>query len=139
VETYNSFSFVQVGICGKSFSESAIDTGYLLRERGFYIVIVDLVAEEMAFLARLIFPTVGILLTHWFLTTIAENTAESMLAPVVVGWLFGWWIFNLIGTILSGSVLATSVAFAMDPGLFSRRSAELYYRFKDRYAGFLNV
>lgn len=137
VETFNSYAFVQVGVCGKSYYESAIDTGYLLRERGFNIVMVDLVAEEFSFVLSLFVTSLVVLFISF--TTMADAEAHLKIYTLVACLLFAFVISCITNSVISSTVVATSVCFSMDPSLFARRSPELYYRFKDRYAGFLNV
>lgn len=136
-ETFNSYALVQVGISGKSYYEAAVDTGYTLRERGFNVVLADLVIQEVSFCARVLFvgASIGVLLLMVLLDWEAE------LRPWVLGWcaIVSWACSGQLLVIFAGSVLAASISFSMEPNLFSKKSEELFYRFKNRYAQFLNV
>ena len=98
---------------------------------------VDLVAEEFSYLIGMF--TSGITVFMAMLIIMSDFESHLKLYTVIASLLFTIVASSIINTLITSTVISTSVCFSMDPNLFSRRSPELYYRFKDRYAGFLNV
>ncbi|CAG8657842.1 3272_t:CDS:10 [Funneliformis caledonium] len=136
LQYFNFYAYTQVAIYGKSFWESAKDTWTLVKDRGVEAIINDnLIGNVLvmgAFLVGIITALLSYLYTIIFELSFNHNGEFTPLI-VFLGFIVGFQMLNIIGSVILSGTATTFVCLAEDPNALARTKPELYHEIRVTY------
>ncbi|KAJ3348799.1 putative choline transporter, neither null mutation nor overexpression affects choline transport [Allomyces javanicus] len=151
VEYFNVYAFTQVAIYGKPFCRAAKDTWTMIKDRGVDAIINDdLIGNVLGFGSLLIGGIT--LLIGWLVFLVGRAADKSALTSgttmsagliivLVVSFLMGIVVFNLIAEVINSGVATIFVCIAEDPNALRATKPELWEEIRRTYpeAAFVNM
>jgi len=133
VEYFNSYAFTHVAVYGKDYITAAKDTWHLFKERGFHILINDVLVSRVLTLGALAVGFINLLLTLLVSYLAAAQSEETLFGPAILAFIFGIVEFGLFASVIDSGIKTSIVCLAEDPESFAKTAPELYQKVKELY------
>jgi Plasma-membrane choline transporter len=125
VEYFNKWAYIYVGLYGFSFMEAGSNVMTLFRNRGWSVIIADMMVDTVLFMVSIGVGAITALLTTAIGYLMGNRDATTLVIAAAFGFIVGYAMSSTLFSVVSSAVNTVIVCYAEAPNEFQANHPKL--------------